>query len=170
MKQYLKHPAMAALSFALLGAIGAQAQTTPPPGGQATSPAGAQQQQQQQQAMPQPTAASPQDAAKCTQTAQTIVAALDKGDYAGASNTFDPALRQKLSADQLKQGYQSLTQKFGKRSSMGQSRSVQLSDATVTLIPMQYQKGMLGVQVACSKQGKALGLQIGPMPANKSSS
>jgi hypothetical protein len=149
------------LSLALMSASAAFAQTTTPPAQGAPAPQNA----PAPQSMPAPTAASPQDAARCTATAKQVIGALDKGDYASATKTFDPQLRKQLPDDKLKQGWQSLAQKYGKRSSMGQSQSQQVKDVTVIVLPMQYEKAELGAQVACSKQGTVLALQVGEMPA-----
>lgn len=147
--------------MALLGSFAAQAQQTAPPVPPAQSQAP---QSQAPQAMPKPVAAKPEDAARCTSVAKQVIGDLDKGDFAGATKTFDPRLREKLPEDKLKQGWQSLTAKFGKRSSIGQSQSQQVNDVTVVVLPMAYEKGRLGAQVACSKQGAVLALQVGQLP------
>ncbi len=147
-----------ALSLALLGSFGAHAQSAAPP---AQAPA----QTPAPQAMPAPKPASPEDAARCTATAKQVIGAMDEGDFAGASKTFDPRLRKQLPDDKLKQGWQSLGAKFGKRASIGPSQSRQVNDVTVVVLPMKYEKAELGAQVACSKQGAVLALQVGQLPA-----
>lgn len=141
------------LSMALLGAFAVQAQQAAPP-----APS------QAPQTMPKPVAATPKDAARCTAVAEQVIGALDKGDYAGAAKTFDPRLREKLPKDKLMKGWQSLAAKFGKRASFGQSQSQQINDVTVVVLPMAYEKGRVGAQVACSKQGAVLALQVGQLP------
>ena len=89
---------------------------------------------------------------------------MDKGDYAGAAKTFDPKLRRQLTDNKLKQGWQSVADKFGKRTSIGQPRSAQVNDVTIVVLPMQYKKATMGAQVACSKQGTVVVWQVGPMP------
>ena len=49
----------------------------------------------------------------CNAKMQTLLAALDRHDYAGAETDFDDTMRAGLSPDQLQQAWESLPQKFG---------------------------------------------------------
>lgn len=119
----------------------------------------------------QPQPADPAMAARCTATAKTMIGALDRGDVATATKAFDPKLHEKLPDDKLKQGWSSLGEKFGHRSAYGQAQSQQINDVTVIMLPMTYEHGNIGAQVACSKQGSVLALQIGQLaPAAGSTS
>ncbi|MGN6228672.1 MAG: DUF3887 domain-containing protein [Dyella sp.] len=156
---------LASLSLTL-AAGAAQAQSTSPtaPPASATPPTQSQPSQQ-----PQP--ADPAMAARCTSTAKSMIGALDRGDMTAATKSFDPKLHEKLPDDKLKEGWASLGQKFGQRSGFGQTQSQQINDVTVVLLPMTYQRGKIGAQVACNDKGAVLALQIGQIaPPNTSTS
>ena len=149
---------LASLSLTL-AAGAAQAQSTSPtaPPASATPPTQSQPSQQ-----PQPQPADPAMAARCTSTAKSMIGALDRGDMTAATKSFDP---------KLKEGWASLGQKFGQRSGFGQAQSQQINDVTVVLLPMTYQRGKVGAQVACNDKGAVLALQIGQIaPPNTSTS
>jgi hypothetical protein len=158
---------LASLSLTL-AAGAAQAQSTSPtaPPASATPPTQSQPSQQ-----PQPQPADPAMAARCTSTAKSMIGALDRGDMTAATKSFDPKLHEKLPDDKLKEGWASLGQKFGQRSGFGQTQSQQINDVTVVLLPMTYQRGKVGAQVACNDKGAVLALQIGQIaPPNTSTS
>ncbi|MGA0586202.1 DUF3887 domain-containing protein [Dyella sp. KRB-257] len=90
-----------------------------------------------------------------------MIGALDRGDMTAATKSFDPKLHEKLPDDKLKEGWASLGQKFGQRSGFGQTQSQQINDMTVVMLPMTYQRGKVGAQVACNDKGAVLALQIG---------
>lgn len=144
---------LASLSLTLAaGAAGAQtAKPAPAPSDQTPLP------------VQQPQPADPAMAARCTSIAKDMIGALDRGDLATATKSFDPKLHEKLPDDKLKAGWSSLAEKFGQRSSFGQVQSQQVNDVTVVMLPMTYQHGRVGAQVACDKQGKVLALQVGQL-------
>lgn len=68
-------------------------------------------------------------------TAKPVIGALDKGDDASAAEAFDLRLCKQLPVDKLKQGWQPLAQKYGKRFSIGRSQSQPGKRITVTVLP-----------------------------------
>lgn len=136
-----------------------------------TSPQQAQPSQQpqtqaapQQQQMPAPKPASADQVAKCDKIANSVMTSLKGKDFNGATNRFDDELKPMLPADKLKEGWDSLVDKFGQPKSIGHaSEGQQVKDYTVVLLPMQFEKGQMGAQVACSSKGKVASLRIGAM-------
>ncbi|MDQ2971600.1 MAG: DUF3887 domain-containing protein [Pseudomonadota bacterium] len=143
------------LALALLSAIAsfsAQAQTTATAPANGTSPTAA------------PAAvgaAAAQAAAEnieaCTAKTTGLLDALDKGDYATAENDFNDQMRASLGPEQLKQGWESISQKFGQPNKRGAPQSNINGVYTVVNVPMQYQSTNITVQVVCGTDGKIVG-------------
>jgi hypothetical protein len=155
-----------AISFilpAMLMACGSvQAQTTPaqqpPQPQQAPQPS-----QQAPQQAPAATPASAEQAASCGSVVNKTVTAMSKGDYNGATQSFDP--NGKPSSDKLQQAWGALTQQYGKAKSIGGADKGQMVQGyTVVLVPMQFDKGQVGAEAACSTKGQLVMLRFGLMP------
>ncbi len=118
----------------------------------------------QQQQMPAPQPASADQVAKCDKVANSIMTSLKNKDFNGATSNFNDELKPMLPADKLEEGWNSLVSKFGQPQNIGHaSGGQQIQDYTVVLLPMQFEKGRMGAQVACSSQGKVASLRIGQM-------
>lgn len=129
---------------------------------QATSPQQNPRQQPAQQA-PAPTPASSEQTTRCDGTAGKVLTAMNKGDFDGATKSFDPKL--KATGDTLQKAWGNLTGKFGKAKTIGNaSQGQQVKGYTVVLVPMQFEKGRVGAQAACRPDGKLVMLQFGTMP------
>lgn len=123
-----------------------------------------QQQQQQQQQMPAPKPASADQVSQCNKIASSVMSSLKSSDFDGATSTFDEQLKPMLPASKLKEGWKSLTDKYGQPKSIGNANEgQQVQDYTVVLLPMQFEKAEMGAQVACSAKGKVASLRIGVM-------
>lgn len=142
---------------AMLMAFGsAQAQTAP-----AQQPAQSSQQAPQQ--APTPTPASAEQTASCGGAVNKALTAMDKGDFNGATQSFDP--NGKPTSDKLQQAWGALTQQYGKAKSIGGADKGQMVQGyTVVLVPMQFDKGKVGAEAACGVNGQLVVLRFGLMP------
>ena len=142
---------------AMLMAFGsAQAQTAP-----AQQPAQSSQQAPKQ--APAPTPASAEQTASCGGAVNKALTAMDKGDFNGATQSFDP--NGKPTSDKLQQAWGALTQQYGKAKSIGGADKGQMVQGyTVVLVPMQFDKGKVGAEAACGVNGQLVMLRFGLMP------
>lgn len=147
---------------AMLMAFGSvQAQTAPTQ--QPTQPQPQQAPQPAQQAPPQ-TPASAEQASSCGGVVNKTVTAMSKGDFNGATQSFGP--NGKPSSDKLQQTWGALTQQYGKAKSIGGADKGQMVQGyTVVLVPMQFDKGQVGAEAACSTKGQLVMLRFGLMPS-----
>jgi len=142
---------------AMLMAFGSvQAQTAP-----AQQPAQSSQQAPKQ--APAPTPASAEQTASCGGAVNKALTAMDKGDFNGATQSFDP--NGKPTSDKLQQAWGALTQQYGKAKSIGGADKGQMVQGyTVVLVPMQFDKGKVGAEAACGVNGQLVMLRFGLMP------
>jgi alpha-beta hydrolase superfamily lysophospholipase len=110
---------------------------------------------------PAPAHAADAESVCATRTA-AILAALDAGDYDQARVDFDERMSAGLGAEQLRGIWESLPAQVGKRLSTGDSRSQPVDDGEAVVIPLQYEKAWLELQVGCAADGSVRGLYIRP--------
>lgn len=159
--------------FAAFGAVlslAVHAQTTDHPPTAASAPA-----QASTAAIPVSPAATTRNAlapqaaatrvASCTNITNNLLAALDKGDYAGAEMDFNDAMRAGLNPAQLKAAWESLPAKFGQPGPRGAPRNSSSEGYTVITVPMPFQNGNLAAQVACATDGKVAGFHVMTAPS-----
>lgn len=146
---------------AMLMAFGSvQAQTAPT---QQPSQQPAQSSQQAPKQAPAPTPASAEQTASCGGAVNKALTAMDKGDFNGATQSFDP--NGKPTSDKLQQAWGALTQQYGKAKSIGGADKGQMVQGyTVVLVPMQFDKGKVGAEAACGVNGQLVMLRFGLMP------
>lgn len=117
---------------------------------------------------PAPVAASASQVANCGGVANKTITAMNKGDFDGARKAFDPRLQP--TSDKLQQAWGSLTQKYGKARTIGAaSKGQMVRGYTVVLVPMQFEKGRLGAEAACTAGGQLEMLRFGQMPDSAAS-
>jgi len=117
---------------------------------------------------PAPVAASASQVANCGGVANKTITAMNKGDFDGARQAFDPRL--KATSDKLQQAWGSLTQKYGKARTIGDANQGQMVRGyTVVLVPMQFEKGRVGAEAACSAGGHLEMLRFGRIPDSAAS-
>lgn len=144
----------------LMACGGAYAQMAP---AQQTPPQEPQQMPQQQQ-MPESGPASSAQTASCGNVANKAITAMNKGDFDGATRSFDPG--HKPDSDKLQQAWGSLTKQYGNAKSIGVANKGQMMQGyTVVLVPMQFDKGQVGAEAACSADGQLEMLRFGLMPS-----
>ncbi|MEY2167443.1 MULTISPECIES: hypothetical protein [unclassified Rhodanobacter] len=146
---------------AMLMAFGSvQAQTAP---AQQPAQQPAQSSQQAPKQAPAPTPASAEQTASCGGAVNKALTAMDKGDFNGATQSFDP--NGKPTSDKLQQAWGALTQQYGKAKSIGGADKGQMVQGyTVVLVPMQFDKGKVGAEAACGVNGQLVMLRFGLMP------
>lgn len=164
-------PAIPYILPALLLTLGsAQAQMAPaqaPPQQRSQQMPQREPQQMPQQAppqqAPQSTPASAAQTTGCGGVANKAITAMNHADFDGASQSFDPA--HKPPTEKLQQAWDSLTRQYGKPKTVGGATQGQITQGyTVVLVPMQFEKGQLGAEAACSAQGQLVMLRFGLMP------
>lgn len=104
------------------------------------------------------------DAARpaCLVRAEAILAALDGGEYEKARVDFDERMQAALGADKLAEVWASLPQQAGKRISIGTGHNASAVDGDLAVIPLQYEKAWLDLQIACGADGRVRGLFVKP--------
>lgn len=120
-------------------------------------------QQQRPQQAPQSTPASTAQTTSCGGVANKVITAMNKGDFNGAMQSFDPA--HKPASDKLQQAWGDLTKQYGKPKSIsGAAQGQMMQGYVVVLVPMQFDKGPIGAEAACSANGQLVMLRFGLMP------
>ncbi|HKR75095.1 MAG TPA: hypothetical protein VJR95_00430 [Rhodanobacter sp.] len=125
-------------------------------------------QQQKPQQAPQSTPASTAQTTSCGGAANKAITAMNKGDFNGAMQSFDPA--HKPASDKLQQAWGNLTKQYGNAKSIGNASQGQMTQGyVVVLVPLQFDKGQLGAEAACSANGQLVMLRFGLMPNSAAS-
>ena len=125
-------------------------------------------QQQKPQQAPQATPASTAQTTSCGGVANKAITAMNKGDFNGAMQSFDPA--HKPASDKLQQAWGELTKQYGNAKSIGGAAQGQMMQGyVVVLVPMQFDKGQIGAEAACSASGQLVMLRFGLMPNSAAS-
>lgn len=101
----------------------------------------------------------------CNAKMQTLLAALDKHDYAGAEMDFNDTMRAGLTPDQLQQAWESLPQKFGTPGPRGMPHNSASNGYNVITVPMSFQNASLAAQIACGADGKIAGFHVMTLPS-----
>lgn len=127
-----------------------------------------QQQKNQNQQAPQSTPASTAQTTSCGGAANRAITAMNKGDFNGAMQSFDPA--HKPASDKLQQAWGNLTKQYGNAKSIGNASQGQMTQGyVVVLVPLQFDKGQLGAEAACGANGQLVMLRFGLMPNSAAS-
>jgi len=103
----------------------------------------------------------------CISKTDALLAALDKGDYAGAEMDFNPTMQAGLPPDQLKQAWEALPTRFGTPGARGAPHNSLSEGYVVITVPMPYQSMMLAAQVACEADGKIAGFHVMTLPVSQ---
>ncbi|WP_426661196.1 DUF3887 domain-containing protein [Rhodanobacter aciditrophus] len=120
-------------------------------------------QQQKPQQAPRSTPASAAQTTSCGGAANRAITAMNKGDFDGAMQSFDPA--HKPASDKLQEAWGNLTKQYGNAKSIGGASQGQVTQGyVVVLVPLQFDKGQLGAEAACGVNGQLVMLRFGLMP------
>jgi alpha-beta hydrolase superfamily lysophospholipase len=110
-----------------------------------------------------PGIAATEDAASaCLGRAEAVLAALDGGEYEKARVGFDARMQAGLSAEQLRSVWESLPAQAGKRLAVAPGRTGPVADGHAAVIPLQYEKAWLELQIGCAADGSVRGLFVRP--------
>lgn len=144
----------AALSTALAIALGAGASSmafaqTPPPADAAPATAAA----------VDPAAVDPVAAA------QSVLDAMDAGDFAGVHARFDATMAAAVSADQLKQLWTALPSQLGASKGRGEPRSAERGGTRIVVVPLRFERATLDASLAFEADGRISGFLIRPAAA-----
>ncbi|HWS27896.1 MAG TPA: alpha/beta fold hydrolase [Xanthomonadales bacterium] len=101
----------------------------------------------------------------CMARTETILKALDAGEFEQARVDFDATMQANLSAEQLGAVWASLPQQVGARLAVAEGRTQAANGAIVAIIPLQHAKAWLELQVSCNAAGKVSGLYVRPAAA-----
>lgn len=101
----------------------------------------------------------------CISKADSLLAALDKGDWQGAEMDFNPTMQAGLPPAQLQQGWESLPARFGQPGPRGAPHNNLSGGYVVVTVPMPFPSMMLAAQVACAADGKIAGFHLMTLPA-----
>lgn len=101
----------------------------------------------------------------CNAKMQTLLAALDRRDYAGAETDFNDTMRAGLTPGQLQQAWESLPAKFGQPVSRGAAHNSASNGYNVITVPMSFQNASLAAQIACGADGKIAGFHVMTLPS-----
>lgn len=106
--------------------------------------------------------AAPAAGPDCLARADTILRALDAGEWEAARSDFDERMRAGLPADKLQQVWESLPAQAGARLAVGDGRLAQGAGGASATIPLQHAKAWLELQVVCTADGAVQGLFVRP--------
>jgi alpha-beta hydrolase superfamily lysophospholipase len=107
-------------------------------------------------------AAAEDAASACLARAEAVLAALDGGEYEEARVDFDARMQAGLSAEQLRTVWESLPVQAGKRLGVAPGRTGPVADGHAAVIPLQYEKAWLELQIGCAADGSIRGLFVRP--------
>jgi alpha-beta hydrolase superfamily lysophospholipase len=107
-------------------------------------------------------AAAEDAASACLARAETVLAALDSGEYEAARSDFDARMQAGLSAEQLRSVWEALPVQAGKRLAVAPGRAGPVADGHAAVIPLQYEKAWLELQIGCAADGSVRGLFVRP--------
>jgi alpha-beta hydrolase superfamily lysophospholipase len=107
-------------------------------------------------------AAAEDAASACLARAEAVLAALDGAEYEKARVDFDARMQAGLSAGQLRAVWESLPVQAGKRLSVAPGRTAPVDDGHAAVIPLQYEKTWLELQIGCAADGSVRGLFVRP--------
>ncbi|HEV7491195.1 MAG TPA: hypothetical protein VGO25_10340 [Rhodanobacteraceae bacterium] len=100
--------------------------------------------------------------ALCDSHADALLGALDAAHYDIATTDFDDALRARYSAEKLRKDYEGLPSKYGKMLGRGRPHLGDISEHTVVLTPLIFERGTLTAEVRCNAEGSVSDLRLVP--------
>jgi uncharacterized protein len=99
--------------------------------------------------------------------AQTMLDALDAGDFAAVHARFDATMAAAVSAEQLKQGIGSLATQVGTLQTRGEPDVRTIGTGVTVTIPLRYERGQLAAVFGFDNERKVSGFAIRPAQAAK---
>jgi len=99
--------------------------------------------------------------------AQTLLDALDAGDFAAVHARFDASMAAAVSAEQLAQGLKALAAQVGPLQSRGEADVKTRDTGALVTVPLHYERGELTAIVTFDDERKVSGFAIRPAQAAK---
>lgn len=104
----------------------------------------------------------------CSVATRRLVDNLEKGDARGAMANFDARLQGAMSARQLGEIWQSVNARLGTLVERRPVQNMLYRGMVIITQPLWFERGGLGLEVACNQEGQFAGLHLrplGPAPA-----
>ena len=98
----------------------------------------------------------------CDAHADALLGALDAAHYDVATADFDSALRTRYTATKLRQDYEALPASYGKMLGRGRPHTADISDHTVVMVPLIFERGTLTAEIRCDSEGAVSDLRLTP--------
>ncbi len=95
-------------------------------------------------------------------SAQSVLDAMDAGDFAGVHARFDATMAATVSADQLKQLWTALPSQLGAFKGRGEPRSVERDGTRIVVVPLRFERATLDASLAFEVDGRVSGFLIRP--------
>ncbi len=102
--------------------------------------------------------------------AQTMLDAVDAGDFAAVHARFDAAMSAAVSAEQLAQGLKALATQVGPLQSRGEPDAKTRDTGALVTVPLHYERGELTAIITFDNERKVSGFTIRPAQAAKPAS
>ena len=96
------------------------------------------------------------------QEANTVLDAMDAGDFAAVHARFDPAMSGAITVEQLAQGWKALPAQIGALKERGAARVVERDGRMLVTIPLQYEKAALTAMFAFDAEHRIGGFTVRP--------
>jgi dienelactone hydrolase len=93
---------------------------------------------------------------------RATVERLSKADYAAVLATFDDTMKAALGEDKLKASWETALAQLGAFKSAGQPRATAKGEFRVVIIPVEFERAGMDVQVAINGKGQIAGLALRP--------
>ena len=95
-------------------------------------------------------------------SAQSVLDAMDAGDFTGVHARFDATMAAAVSADQLKQLWTALPAQLGAFKGRGDPRSIERDGTRIVVVPLQFERATLNASLAFEPDGRVSGFLIRP--------
>lgn len=111
-------------------------------------------------------AASPDAApSEAIAVAQSVLDAMDAGDFAGVHARFDETMAAAVSEDQLRQLWTSLPAQLGAAKGRGEPRTLEREGTRIVVVPLHYEAATLDASLTFEADGRISGFLIKPAAA-----
>lgn len=111
-------------------------------------------------------AASPDAApSEAVAAAQSVLDAMDAGDFGGVHARFDETMAAAVSEDQLRQLWTSLPTQLGAAKGRGEPRTLEREGTRIVVVPLHYEAATLDASLAFEADGRISGFLIKPAAA-----
>jgi hypothetical protein len=100
--------------------------------------------------------------ARCDAHTQSLFDAIDQADYAGATALFDAPLRERYTAEKLKQDVEAMPATYGKMLGRGRPHTGDMNGHTVVMAPLIFERGTVTAEIHCASDGTVSDFRLAP--------